>query len=67
MLMVKLDESKVGRSAVEIVRRLKEGEPRIFVTDMLAPFGMIFISAVNMIYEDQVKTVGQKLLAALKS
>jgi D-glucosaminate-6-phosphate ammonia-lyase len=67
MLMIKLDESKVGRSAVEIVRRLKEGEPRIFVTDMLAPFGMIFISAVNMIYEDQVKTVGQKLLAALKS
>ena len=66
MLMVKLDEAKVGKSAIEIVRKLKEGEPGIYVTDMLAPFGMIFISAVNMIYEDQVKTVGQRLVAALK-
>jgi len=66
MLMVKLDEAKVGKSAIEIVRKLKEGEPSIYVTDMLAPFGMIFISAVNMIYEDQVKTVGQRLVAALK-
>lgn len=67
MLMVKLDEAKVGKSAVEIVRKLKEGEPSIYVTDMLAPFGMIFISAVNMIYKEQVKIVGQRLLAALKN
>jgi len=67
MLMVKLDEAKVGKSAVEIVRKLKEGEPSIYVTDMLAPFGMIFISAVNMIYKEQVKIVGQRLLTALKN
>ncbi|MFA5400591.1 MAG: DegT/DnrJ/EryC1/StrS family aminotransferase [Dehalococcoidia bacterium] len=67
MLMVKLDEGKVGKSAVDIVRKLKEGEPSIYVTDMLAPFGMIFISAVNMIYKEQVKIVGQRLLTALKN
>lgn len=67
MLMVKLDEAKVGKSAIEIVRKLKEGEPSIYVTDMLAPFGMIFISAVNMIYKEQVKIVGQRLLTALKN
>ena len=66
MLMLKLDEAKVGKSAVEIAEGLKQGEPKIYIIDMMAPFGMIFVSAVNMIYEDQVKAVGQRLVAALK-
>jgi L-seryl-tRNA(Ser) seleniumtransferase len=66
MLMVKLDDTKVGRTASEVVQRLKEGEARIYVTDMLAPFGMIFISSVNLLYEEQVKIIGQQLYAALK-
>jgi len=67
LLTIRVDETKLGRSASEIVRRLKVGEPPVYVIDMLAPFGMIFISSVNMLYEDQVKIVGQQLYAALRS
>jgi hypothetical protein len=67
LLVIRLDDAKVGRSASEVVQRLRDGEPRVFVIDMLAPFGMLFISSVNMLHEEQVKIVGQQLYAALKS
>ena len=67
MIVIRLDEAKLGPSGSEIIQRLRDGEPPVYAIDRLAPFGMIFISSVNMIYEEQVKIVGQQLYVALKS
>jgi len=66
MLVVRVDEAKLGRSASEVAKRLKDGEPRVFATDMLASFGMLFVSSVNLLHEEQANTVGKLLQAALK-
>jgi hypothetical protein len=49
-----------------VVQRLKDSDPRVFATDMLAPFGMLFVSSVNLLHEEQAKATGQLLKAALK-
>ena len=66
MLVVRVDEAKLGRSASEVAQRLKDGEPRVFAVDMLTPFGMLFVSSVNLLHEEQANIAGELLHAALK-
>ncbi len=67
LLAVRLDEAKLGRSASEVVQRLRDGEPCVIAVDILAAFGIVVISSVNLLNEEQANVVGQQLLMALKS
>jgi len=65
-LVIRLDEAKLGRSALEVVQRLKDDEPRVYGIDIFAHFSMLLFSSVNMLHGEQ-EIVGQRLYAALKS
>lgn len=63
---VRLDEATLAKSASEIAQRLRDGEPPVFVIDELASFGMLVISSINLLSEEQTNIIGQQLCMALK-
>jgi D-glucosaminate-6-phosphate ammonia-lyase len=67
LLMVRLNQVKLGRSAAEVAKRLRDSEPRVFVVDELSSIDMLVIPSINLLNDEQANTVGQQLLVALKS
>ena len=63
MLEVKLDESKVGRSAAEIAQRLRDGEPIIYTSEQLHR-SVLIIDSTNL-RDETAKIVGQRLYEAI--
>lgn len=63
-LIVKIDESKLGRSAREVVQCLKEREPRIYVSEQRLFAGQFRITSSSM-EEGDVKIVANRLYEAI--
>ncbi len=66
MLEVKLDESKVRRSAAEVAQRLLDDEPRIYIRTTRLHEGVLLIHSVNL-KEELVKVIGERLYTAITS
>ena len=64
VLEVKLDESKVGRSAAEVSQRLVDGEPRIYVGEKQLHKGVLTIHSTNL-RDEPAKIVEQRLYEAI--
>ena len=60
MLVVKLDEVKLGRSAAEVSQGLQDGAPAIYVRESRLRQGMLIIYAGNL-NEERTKIVEQRL------
>jgi len=60
MLVVKLDEVKLGRSAAEVSQGLQDGAPAIYVRESRLQQGMLIIYAGNL-NEERTKIVEQRL------
>jgi len=60
MLEVKLDESKVGRSAAEVSQRLKNGAPSIHTVEQYLNKGVLLVDSTNLT-EETAKIVSQRL------
>ena len=68
MLEVKMDVKTVGQSAYEIARKLKEGDPSIYVDnrDRYLQKGLVVIHSINM-DEGVARIVGDCLYAAIST
>ena len=64
MLHVKLDESKLGRSAAEVSQRLKDGDPPIYVRESYLHKGILSIHSVNL-KEETADIISQNLYMAV--
>lgn len=64
MLEVKIDDKVLGRSAAEVARRLKDGDPSIYVRDRYLNQGFVIIHSINM-DEETTKIVGERLYAVI--
>jgi D-glucosaminate-6-phosphate ammonia-lyase len=64
MLEVKIDDKVLGRSAAEVARRLKDGDPGIYIRDRYLNQGFVIIHSINM-DEQTAKIVGERLYAAI--
>jgi len=67
LLMIRLHQATLGRSASEVAQRLRDSERRVFVVDELAFIDMLVIPSINLLDDEQANVVGQQLLVALKS
>ena len=66
MLEIKLDESKIGRSATEVAQRLKDGDPPIYTRERYLHRGLVIIYSINL-HKEMADIVGQKLYMAITS
>jgi len=66
VLEIKLDESKIGRSATEVAQRLKDGDPPIYTRERYLHRGLIIIHSINL-HKEIADIVGQKLYMAITS
>lgn len=66
MLEVKLDESKVGRTAADVSERLKKCDPPLYTRERYLHKGLIIIHSVNL-DEETAGIVGQNLYMAITS
>jgi len=66
VLEIKLDESKIGRSAAEVAQRLKDGDPPIYTRERYLHRGMLIIHSINL-HKEIADIVGQKLYMAITS
>ena len=66
VLEIKLDESKIGRSAAEVAQRLKDGDPPIYTRERYLHKGMLIIHSINL-HKEIADIVGQKLYMAITS
>jgi len=60
MLEVKLDKSKVGRSAAEVSQGLKNGDPSIYTVEQHLNKGVLLVDSTNLT-EETAKIVRQRL------
>ena len=67
ILEVKIDEKVVGRSAAKVAQRLEDGNPRIYVWEAPVQKGLVIIHSLNIINEEIVRIVGERLYAAITS
>ncbi|MBA7674367.1 D-glucosaminate-6-phosphate ammonia lyase [subsurface metagenome] len=66
VLEIKLDESKIGRSATEVAQRLKDGDPPIYTRERYLYKGLLIIHSINL-HKEIADIVGQKLYMAITS
>lgn len=66
VLEIKLDESKIGRSAAEVAQRLKDGDPSIYTRERYLHKGLLIIHSINL-HKEIADIVGQKLYMAITS
>lgn len=66
VLEIKLDESKIGRSATEVAQRLKDGDPPIYTRERYLHRGLLIIHSINL-HKEIADIVGQKLYMAITS
>lgn len=66
VLEIKLDESKIGRSAAEVAQRLKDGDPPIYTRERYLHRGLLIIHSINL-HKEIADIVGQKLYMAITS
>ena len=66
VLEIKLDESKIGRSAAEVAQRLKDGDPPIYTRERYLHKGLLIIHSINL-HKEIADIVGQKLYMAITS
>lgn len=66
VLEIKLDESKIGRSATEVAQRLKDGDPPIYTRERYLHKGLLIIHSINL-HKEIADIVGQKLYMAITS
>lgn len=66
VLEIKLDESKIGRSAAEVAQRLKDGDPPIYTRERYLYKGLLIIHSINL-HKEIADIVGQKLYMAITS
>ena len=66
VLEIKLDESKIGRSAAEVAQRLKDGDPPIYTRERYLHRGLVIIHSINL-HKEIADIVGQKLYMAITS
>lgn len=68
MLKVKLDEKIVGQSAYDVARKLKEGDPSIYIEnrDRYLQKGLVVIHSINM-DEGVARIVGDRLYGAIST
>jgi len=64
MLEVKIDKAKLGRSATDVVLRLKNGVPPIYTRERYLQKGLVIIHSVNL-DEETARIVGQNLYMAV--
>lgn len=64
VLEIKLDESKIGRSAAEVAQRLKDGDPPIYTRERYLHRGLLIIHSINL-HKEIADIVGQKLYMAI--
>jgi len=64
IIIVKVDKLKLGRSAKEVLQRLKDGDPHIYVFDKLVELTDEFIINSCSLNEEQAKIVADCLHAA---
>jgi len=64
MLKVKLDESRLGQTAYEVSRMLKNGDPSVYVFEMQLSEGVLLISPINL-NEQYANIAAQRLRAVL--
>ncbi|MBA7599880.1 D-glucosaminate-6-phosphate ammonia lyase [subsurface metagenome] len=64
MLVVKLDEVKLGRSAAEVSQRLQDGAPPIYVRESRLQQSMLIIYPGNL-NEERAKIVEQRLYSEI--
>jgi L-seryl-tRNA(Ser) seleniumtransferase len=57
--VIRLNESRVGRTAFEVLEALQEGEPRIFLNEERAWDGLIVINPMELHDEDLPMVVGR--------
>jgi len=65
LLELKIDQEVVGKSAYEVVARLMEGEPRIYLRGRYLHKGLIFVFPLNL-DEETARIIGEHLHAVLK-
>ncbi|MFW6150314.1 MAG: aminotransferase class V-fold PLP-dependent enzyme [Chloroflexota bacterium] len=65
VLGVRIDSSAAGRTALDVVRKLKGEEPVIFVEDSCVDDGIIYIDSLNLEDRDTAELIGDRLRAAL--
>jgi L-seryl-tRNA(Ser) seleniumtransferase/D-glucosaminate-6-phosphate ammonia-lyase len=66
LLRVKIDESKLGSSAFEVVQRLKKGKPPIYVTELFLNQRLFIIHSINL-NEEHTGIVSERLYTAITS
>ena len=66
VLEIKLDESKIGRSATEVAQRLKDGDPPIYTRERYLHKGLVIIHSINL-HKEIADIVGQRLYMAITS
>jgi len=66
VLEIKLDESKIGRSAAEVAQRLKDGDPPIYTRERYLHRGLLIIHSINL-HKEIADIVGQRLYMAITS
>lgn len=64
VLEIKLDESKIRRSAAEVAQRLKDGDPPIYTRERYLHKGLLIIHSINL-HKEIADIVGQKLYMAI--
>ena len=64
LLKVKLDESKLGFSAFEVVQRLKKGKPPIYVMELFLNQGWFILHSINL-NEEHTGIVSESLYTAI--
>jgi len=64
ILRVKVDESKLGRSATEVWQRLKDGDPPIYAIDRDLNNGVVTIHSTNL-NQETARLVGKRLHDAI--
>lgn len=66
ILKVRLDKSKLGRSAFDVAQQLKNGNPPIYVVELFLHEGLLIVHSINL-NEERTHTVAERLYAALTS
>ena len=66
VLALTLDETRLGRTAYEVVTDLLEGSPPVAVTESRAELGELSVNAMGLT-DDEAEIVGRRLREALTS
>lgn len=64
VLEVKIDSSAAGRTALDVVRKLKQEKPVIFVEDSCVDDGIIYVDSLNLEDRDVARLIADRLRAA---